>query len=154
MLSNLIDEERGDPNHAELWLQFAEALGVSREEVLATQSRAETADLIKTFQSICEFDSTTEGLAALYAYESQIPAVSRSKIEGLVKHYGFSDPKSYRYFTVHIEADCKHAAAQRALLAEQIEGDNATDVRRAIKRVLAALSEMLSGICRQDGVAC
>ena len=30
LLENLIDEERGSDNHPELWLRFAEALGVSR----------------------------------------------------------------------------------------------------------------------------
>src|SRR5213594_3187159 len=33
LLNNLIDEETGSPNHAELWLQFAEALGVSHTDI-------------------------------------------------------------------------------------------------------------------------
>src|SRR5438445_12930830 len=32
LLENLIDEERGDENHPELWLRFAEGLGVKRED--------------------------------------------------------------------------------------------------------------------------
>ena len=34
LLENLVDEERGRDNHPELWLQFAEALGLTREKVL------------------------------------------------------------------------------------------------------------------------
>src|SRR5215471_12309459 len=30
LLANLIDEEAGSPNHPELWLKFAEGLGVSK----------------------------------------------------------------------------------------------------------------------------
>jgi pyrroloquinoline-quinone synthase len=33
LLENLIEEERGVDNHPELWLRFAESLGVSRDEV-------------------------------------------------------------------------------------------------------------------------
>ena len=33
ILDNLWDEEHGEVNHAELWLRFAEGLGVARDEV-------------------------------------------------------------------------------------------------------------------------
>src|SRR5438552_6470296 len=36
LLSNLVDEEAGSPNHPELWLQFAEGLDVSDVEVRNT----------------------------------------------------------------------------------------------------------------------
>src|SRR5215208_2661452 len=53
ILSNLIDEEASEPNHPELWLQFAESLGASREEVRATPREAETQALIDTFRDVC-----------------------------------------------------------------------------------------------------
>lgn len=34
LLENLVDEERGDRNHPELWLRFAEGIGESREAVI------------------------------------------------------------------------------------------------------------------------
>ncbi len=33
LLDNLIDEEKGEENHPELWLRFAESFGATREEV-------------------------------------------------------------------------------------------------------------------------
>ena len=72
-----------------------------------------TRNLIDTFRSVCRDRSTADGLAALYAYESQIPAICESKIDGLKKHYGFADPKHYEYFSVHIEADREHSAAEQ-----------------------------------------
>src|SRR5215831_12775602 len=33
ILANLIDEEAGSPNHPELWLRFAEGVGVRRDDV-------------------------------------------------------------------------------------------------------------------------
>jgi PKD repeat protein len=97
--------------------------------------------------------STAEGLAALYAYESQIPAISESKIDGLVRHYQFTNPESYRYFTVHIEADREHAAAERALLAVNLAPENSGAVSAAAERVLSALWELLSAVCRRHAIA-
>src|SRR4029077_15245972 len=53
LLNNLIDEETGSPNHPELWLQFAEALGVSAVEASNTAKEPETKNLIDTFRSVC-----------------------------------------------------------------------------------------------------
>src|SRR5216110_3903951 len=152
LLNNLIDEEAGSPNHPELWLQFAEGLGVSASDVRNTAKEPETKKLIETFRSVCGDGSTAEGLAALYAYESQIPAICESKIDGLKKHYGFNNPEHYRYFSVHIEADREHSAAERNMLSGYIDNHNVDKVRASVTRVLDALWEMLSGVCRRHAI--
>ena len=153
LLGNLIDEEGGTPNHPELWLQFAEGLGVAKEDVQTTERWPETKELIDTFRDVCSGD-TAQGVAALYAYESQIPAVEESKIAGLRKHYGFTDPKHDEYFSVHIEADREHSAAERAMLAGYVTAENSGSVSAAVERVLGALWDMLSGVCRRHAIAC
>jgi pyrroloquinoline-quinone synthase len=154
ILSNLIDEEAGSPNHPELWKQFAEGLGVEDVDLVKTEKQPETRNLIGTFRSECSEQSTAEGLAALYAYESQIPAICESKIDGLKKHYGFSDPKHYEYFSVHIEADREHSAAERKMLSSYIDNRNIENVQASVQRVLDALWEMLTGVCRRHAIAC
>jgi len=154
LLDNLVDEEAGSPNHPELWLQFAEGLGVSKSDVQSSPKWNETSNLIDTFRSVCSTGTTAEGLAALYAYESQIPAVSESKIKGLVENYGMTEAKDYQYFTVHIEADREHSAAERAMLNDYVTDANAETAAGAVDRVLDALWEMLSGVCRRHAVAC
>jgi pyrroloquinoline-quinone synthase len=154
ILSNLIDEEAGSPNHPELWKQFANALDVNDLDLEKTEKQSETRNLIETFRSVCSEKSTAEGLAALYAYESQIPAICESKIDGLKKYYGFKDPKGYEYFSVHIEADKEHSAAEREMLSAHIDNTNAANVRASVSRVLDALWEMLSGVCRRHAIAC
>src|SRR5438552_13085924 len=129
ILSNLIDEEAGSPNHPELWKQFANALSVEDVDLARTEKQPETKNLIETFRSVCSNESTAEGLAALYAYESQIPAICESKIDGLKKHYGFTDPKHYEYFSVHIEADTKHSADEREMLGSYVDDRNIDNVR-------------------------
>jgi pyrroloquinoline-quinone synthase len=152
LLNNLVDEEAGSPNHPELWLNFAEGLGVSARDAQNTEKWPETKNLIDTFRSVCRDGSTAEGLAALYAYESQIPAICESKIDGLKKHYGFADPKHYEYFSVHIEADREHSAAEQKLLGGYVRNQNFQSVRASVNRVLDALSEMLSGVCRRHAI--
>src|SRR3989441_12253189 len=65
LLNNLIDEEAGSPNHPELWLKFAEGLGVSASDVRQSEKWLETKDLIDAFRSVCRVGSTAAGLAAL-----------------------------------------------------------------------------------------
>ena len=154
LLDNLVDEEAGSPNHPQLWMKFAEGLGVDDIDLAKTEKEPETKNLIDTFRSVCGEGSTAEGLAALYAYESQIPAVSESKIDGLKKHYGFSDPTHYEYFSVHIEADREHSAAEREMLSTKIDNGNIDNVRASANRVLDALWEMLSGVCHRHAIAC
>ena len=154
LLSNLIDEEAGSPNHPELWLQFAEALNVPKTDVQNAKKWPETNRLINSFRTVCGKRSTAEGLAALYAYESQIPAICESKIDGLRRYYGFGDPKHYQYFTVHLTADREHSAAERKMLIGYIDQQNFESVKASVNRVLESLWEMLSGICRVHAIPC
>jgi len=154
ILENLNDEEAGSPNHPELWLQFAQGLGVNRSDVRATSPLPETSALINSFLDICLNGTVAEGLAALYAYESQIPAVSRSKIDGLVKHYGISDEETYRYFIVHEITDIEHSAIERVLLTQHLSDSNVEAVNRAVARTLAGLYDLLDAICERHGISC
>jgi len=154
LLNNLIDEEGGSPNHPELWKKFADGLGVEDADRAQTEKQPETKNLINTFRSVCGQRSTAEGLAALYAYESQIPSICESKIDGLKKHYGFTKPEHYEYFTVHIGADREHSAAEREMLSRHLDAHNFESVKVSVNRVLDALWDMLSGVCRRHAIAC
>jgi pyrroloquinoline-quinone synthase len=154
LLNNLIDEEAGSPNHPELWLRFAEGLDVSQSDAQNAEKWPETRNLIDTFRSVGGDGSTAEGLAALYAYESQIPAICESKIDGLKRRYGFADPKHYEYFAIHLEADREHSAAERKMLETHVNEQNFESVKGSANRVLDALWEMLSGVCRRHAIAC
>lgn len=153
ILSNLMDEEAGEPNHPELWLRFAESLGLSREDVKATAQWDATRELISTFRNCCGERGTGVGLASLYAYESQIPAVSEKKIEGLKAFYGFSDPEGYKYFTVHIEADREHAAVEAAQIAQVVDDGQRGAALEAVGEVLGGLYGLLSAVCARHGIA-
>jgi pyrroloquinoline-quinone synthase len=152
ILSNLMDEEAGTPNHPELWLEFAESLGLGRAEVKSAALWPETKKLIGNFRACCGERGTGVGLAALYAYESQIPSVSEKKIDGLKKYYGFSDAEGYKYFSAHIEADREHAAVEAAQIAQLVDDGQSAAALEAVGEVLDGLYGLLSAVCERHGI--
>lgn len=140
LLENLIEEERGDENHPELWLRFAEGLGVSREEVRSAELLPATVASVKQFQSLTQSDDYREGLAALFAYESQIPAVAQTKREGLKEFYGVDDERAVSFFRVHESIDVLHNQLEMQLLEnscrQPAERDKAVESARNAARAL------------------
>jgi pyrroloquinoline-quinone synthase len=116
LLENLIDEERGCDNHPELWLRFAHALGLTRDQVLSAQPLPATTALIDTFTRLSRDLPLAAGLAALYVYESQVAGVASAKIDGLRRFYGIDDEDAVRFFTTHRDTDPYHAEAVARLV--------------------------------------
>ena len=147
LLENLIEEERGDCNHPELWMRFAEGLGVSREEVQRTTPRASTRNLVETFMDLSRDAIPAAGLAALYVYESQMPAVADAKIDGLRRFYGIESDDAVAFFSVHREADAYHAQTGARLIEKLVDSaEGRSAVIAAADRAIGALNAMLDGI--------
>jgi pyrroloquinoline-quinone synthase len=152
ILQNLIDEEAGTPNHPELWLLFTKSLGLEKSSVIQTQLWEETVHLIQTFKNRCSVQGTASGIAALYAYESQIPEISETKIEGLKKHYGMDSKEATAYFRVHIEADKEHASIEKQLLDSYLNESNISAISSDVRVVLKALWGLLSAVCNRHQI--
>jgi pyrroloquinoline-quinone synthase len=147
LLENLIEEERGAENHPELWLRFCESLGLDRDEVKGGTANGATHALIGTLKSLTREGALHEGLAALYAYESQVPAVAKTKIDGLAKWYGIDAPRDIAFFTVHMDADVVHSATSRDLLTRLCDDDAKTAAaEHAASRTTAALYAFLDSV--------
>ena len=150
LLENLIEEERGPDHHPELWLRFCEALDLTRDEVLGSTPNEGTRNLIATMRRLAREGATHEGLASLFAYESQVPAVAKAKIEGLAKWYGMSAPRDIAFFSVHEEADVFHAQTAADLLEQLCEADGQREqATAAADATLAALYGFLDAVTAQ-----
>lgn len=147
--ANLADEEAHQPTHPELWLDFAQGLGESREAVLKQPVGPGFQRLVDTFRETSRME-TGLAAAALYCYEKQIPAVSAAKIQGLKENYGIVSDDTLRYFTVHEEADVEHAAQWEALLERHpVAPEQAAEVAdRVLDALYGALDEVYAG-CKQ-----
>lgn len=144
ILENLIDEERGNENHRELWLRFAEGLGLDREEVINAKRDEATQECVDQLMALAKDANPAVGLSALYAYESQFPAVSQSKIDGLKSFYGIDDERTLSFFNVHKEADVWHSEEERKMI-EKLGADQET-VHKAAEKSTKALLHFLDGV--------
>ncbi|MGH7963419.1 MAG: CADD family putative folate metabolism protein [Candidatus Binatia bacterium] len=148
LLENLIEEERGADNHPELWLRFAEALGVPRDEVIGAEPLPQTTTLTETFRTLTRDRSYLAGIAALLAYEAQVPEVAAAKIAGLKQFYGIDEARGLAFFQVHLQADRFHAETERQILCERLTSETAGEVVAACEQALDALWGMLDGVYR------
>jgi pyrroloquinoline-quinone synthase len=147
VLRNLADEEIDGTAHSDLWLNFAGGMGAEASDVRSGEPVAEVKELIATFRDIAANGSTAEALAAFLAYESQVPRVAKTKMEGLQNLYG-ADAKTCSYFTLHQTADVHHSQVWRdsldaELAAHPEESDRAI---AAAETAAKALWRALDGI--------
>jgi pyrroloquinoline-quinone synthase len=126
VLANMRDEQGGEDAvpHAELWLDFAEGMGSSRNLASHTPV-AEVGSLIDQFETVAHEGSSEEALATFYAYESQVPRVAKEKERGLRAMYGAGD-KTCGYFTLHATADVYHSQVWRKQLEKRVAANPET----------------------------
>ena len=147
LLENLIEEERGDHNHPELWLRFAEGVGAARADIEHAAPLPPTERLVELFREVTGRRSFAEACAALYVYESQVPEVAKTKIAGLKRFYGIADERSLEFFEVHIGADEVHAEVGAAMIRRNTPDDASRAAVLASGRECAdALWEFLDGV--------
>jgi pyrroloquinoline-quinone synthase len=138
ILENLAEEENPARPHPKLWRDFAATLGVNEEDITACPALPGTQAVVETFREIVGDRPVAEAVAALYAYEAQVPEIAITKIDGLRKFYGVNSPMGLAYFTVHEEADRAHRAAWRGWLEEHAHGDE--------EEILATVNEALDAL--------
>jgi pyrroloquinoline-quinone synthase len=136
----------GDPAHAAeeaahvgLWDGFAAEL----DAPLDREPTPETAACANSWRG----EDSLGARAVLYAVESSQPEIARTKLRGLVEHYGFTPgSKGTEYFELHAERDVDHAAASAEVLNKAPAEDE--------ERLVAAASAALEGNWKLlDGVA-
>jgi pyrroloquinoline-quinone synthase len=149
---NLRDELGNPAPHDALWLDFAAGMGADPGEVAGAEPHPAAANLVSTFERLAK-RSLASGLAALYAYESQQPDVSRAKADGLREHHGIQDAATLAYFEVHEAADVRHRHGERDALAACLEaGASAETVTEVAARALGAYWGLLDGVCEEIGL--
>lgn len=112
------EEER---EHIELWERFASSLGVSEKDL---ESYEPTEIVKEAVASIVEAASEgfEEGIAAMYAFECDLSAISESKIDGLIKFYGLKSNDAHAYFEEHLREE-QHLCFWRELLRRVPSGE-------------------------------
>jgi pyrroloquinoline-quinone synthase len=147
LLENLIEEEHGPDNHPELWMRFAEELGATREEINARRFLPATRASVRIIKELSGRDNPAEGLASLYAYESQIPEIATTKIAGLKKWYDLETENALKFFEVHEHADEIHRTVTREALARMCQTEEQKQTALDAAREAAdAFNLLLDGV--------
>lgn len=153
LLENLIEEERGEDNHPELWLRFAEGLGVTRDQVREAELLRSTTDTVARIKALTASADYRLGVAALYAYESQIPEVATTKRAGLKDFYGIEDSRTVSFFTAHEVADQVHRQIEMKILTDRCDTDAArVEMLTASREAARSLWDFLTGV--QEAYVC
>jgi pyrroloquinoline-quinone synthase len=121
------EHAREEREHVALWDAFAAGCGS-----VPADANAETAECAAAWTA---GDDRLERLAVLYAIESAQPAIARTKLDGLVTHYGFEEGAATEYFSLHAERDVEHAAESGEELARLA---SEADIDRLAARAEAA----------------
>jgi pyrroloquinoline-quinone synthase len=127
-------------------MDFARGMGANEFDVRARKLAPETQALLDRFRAAMHY-SPAAALAALYAYESRVPAIAKTKAEGLAAHYE-ADATTRRYFTVHTTADVEHAQVWHDALKAELAAhpEQAADALASGEAAARALWSALDGV--------
>lgn len=153
IIKHIADEE----DHVDLWLRFAEALGLDEEEVEEYEPSEKTKEAVQSLVTLAK-RTFIGGVAAMYALEKELPKIAQTKLEGLMRFYGFdklttggmgsSDARAY--FEEHLKEE-KHSSYWRDLLSE-LTGADADRAEQAATASLLAQNRILDGVCEEAGI--
>jgi len=134
------EHAREEAEHVVLWDDFAAAV----DAPLDRRPTPETSACAAAWSPAERF----RALAVLYAIESAQPAISQTKLAGLVDHYGFdADDPAAEYFRLHAVRDIEHAREAREALAEAPPALTA-ELADVAERALEANWRLLDGVER------
>lgn len=148
-LKYALDENyREESEHIDLWVKFAVSMGIRSDE-LVNYVPSDTTNKVVRFLIALTKKSFGQGAAAMYAYEKQLPEISRSKINGLTQFYSLGNSREgIEYFTVHEEADVRHAAVWKGII-ESVSHDPSESLYQAATDSLWAQNKLLDSVCER-----
>lgn len=134
------EEER---EHIELWERFASALGVTEGELEAYEPTDTVKEAVASIIEAAE-EGFEQGVAAMYAFECDLPAISQSKIDGLIAFYGLRSDDAHAYFEEHLREE-KHLCFWRELL-KKFPASKMPSALLAAKSTVSAQNKVLDGV--------
>jgi len=119
----LIQNMKEEAEHIPLWEKFAGSMGISESELQGYQGLEKTNRAVSNLGSLMDPDN---GACAMYAFEKEIPKVSKTKLEGLKEFYGIDTKDAIEYFEEHMTADIRHVTSWEKIINNTTIDDSLT----------------------------
>ena len=124
MKEELIQNMQEESEHIPLWEKFAGSMGISKAELQDYEGLEKTNRAVSNLGSL--MDSFENGACAMYAFEKEIPKVSKTKLEGLKEFYGIDTKDAIEYFEEHMTADIRHVTSWEKIINNTTIDDSLT----------------------------
>ena len=123
-LYEVVEEETrgllpGSTGHPHLFVEFAESIGITKEELDTVPLRSATAAHLYYAELVIHTLPWFVMMSAQIGAEGTFPPAVAALGKGFISKYNMP-PKSVRFFTVHAEADEEHGALAEKILIRYI----------------------------------
>ena len=120
--SELISNMNEETEHIRLWEKFASSMGVPMDDLTSYEGLKKTNEAVNNLASLMK--SYDGGASAMYAFEKEIPKISKTKVDGLKNFYGLDNKDATEYFEEHMTADIRHAASWEKIINTSSENED------------------------------
>jgi pyrroloquinoline quinone (PQQ) biosynthesis protein C len=134
-LFGVVEEETrgvatGSAGHNQLFLEFADAIGLTREQLHDAELRPATAAHLYYVELIIHTLPWFVVMAIQIGAEGTFGPAAAALGEGFIRYYGLN-PESVRFFTVHAEADEDHESLAEEIALRYITSPHLQEQTRA-----------------------
>jgi pyrroloquinoline-quinone synthase len=151
IVENLIEEELGrvsgvGRSHPELYLEFAQALGISRDQMLGARMSPDAAAMVHWMYWLADSKPWYVTLAGIsLGSELFNPDAYVRVIDGLSRHYHLSDD-ALLFFSVHVKVDKDHGDSSAASIFQAIPESAAAETLWAVETHIELMRRLWSDI--------
>jgi len=151
IVENLLEEELGRQSgvgrsHMELYLEFGEAVGIPREQLLHARMTPDATAMVHWMYWLADSKPWYVTLAGIsLGSELFNPDAYVRVVDGLQKHYKLSDA-GVRFFTVHIEVDKDHGDSSAGSIFRAIPESAAAETLWAVEMHIEFMRRLWSDI--------
>ncbi|MGH7950023.1 MAG: TenA family transcriptional regulator [Candidatus Binataceae bacterium] len=151
IVENLNEEELGRQSgvgrsHMELYLEFGEALGIPRQQLVHARMTPDATAMVHWMYWLANSKPWYTTLAGIsLGSELFNPDAYVRVIDGLRKHYGLNDD-GVRFFSVHVEVDKEHGDSSAGSIFRAIPESDASEALWAVETHIALMWRLWADI--------
>ncbi|HEV8342338.1 MAG TPA: iron-containing redox enzyme family protein [Candidatus Binatia bacterium] len=135
-LYGVVEEETeglatGSAGHCDMFVEFAESLGLTRKEIDNATLAPATAAHLYYVELVIHTLPWFVVMAAQIGAEGTFGPAAAALGQGFIKQYGMK-PEAVRFFTVHVEADEDHGSLAEEIAVRYITSPHLQEQTRAV----------------------